>query len=88
MGGNLTLIIHLLAAGRLSVPAGALFFFEDVDEAPYRLDRMLTTLRLAGSLDRLLGPDHRRTSKLRFTRGYRKCAGRQSEFVFRPRGPE
>jgi muramoyltetrapeptide carboxypeptidase len=34
---------------------GRILFLEDVDEAPYRVDRMLGTLRLAGKLDRCAG---------------------------------
>ena len=33
-------------------PPGCILFFEDVNERPYRLDRMLTQLRLAGILAR------------------------------------
>jgi len=33
-------------------PAGCVLFLEDVNERPYRLDRMLTQLRLAGVLSR------------------------------------
>ncbi|MEW6262059.1 MAG: LD-carboxypeptidase [Thermodesulfobacteriota bacterium] len=55
LGGNLTMIVHLLAAGRLPDLKDAILFLEDTGEAPYRLDRMLTTLRLAGILDRLRG---------------------------------
>jgi muramoyltetrapeptide carboxypeptidase len=33
-------------------PAGCVLFLEDVNERPYRLDRMLTQLRLAGLLSR------------------------------------
>ena len=34
---------------------GAILLLEDVTEAPYRLDRMWTHLRLAGVLDRVRG---------------------------------
>ncbi|HSN90046.1 MAG TPA: LD-carboxypeptidase, partial [Anaeromyxobacteraceae bacterium] len=34
---------------------GAILFLEDVGEKPYRIDRDLTQLRLAGALDRLAG---------------------------------
>lgn len=54
-GGNLTLIVHLLALGRLPDPRGAVLFLEDVDEAPYRLDRHLTTLKLAGIFEACAG---------------------------------
>jgi muramoyltetrapeptide carboxypeptidase len=34
---------------------GHILFIEEVREAPYRVDRMLSTLRLAGKLDNLAG---------------------------------
>jgi muramoyltetrapeptide carboxypeptidase len=52
VGGNLALLHAMAAAGRLAVPAGAVLALEDVTEAPYRVDRMLTSLRLAGHLAR------------------------------------
>ncbi len=55
VGGNLTLIVHLAAARRLPNLDGSILFLEDVDEAPYRLDRHLTSLKLAGLLDRVRG---------------------------------
>jgi muramoyltetrapeptide carboxypeptidase len=54
-GGNLTLLHACAAAGRLRVPDGAILLIEDVTERPYRIDRMLTTLRLGGHLDRVAG---------------------------------
>ncbi len=52
VGGNLSLLHALAAAGRLLVPRGAVLALEDVNEAPYRIDRMLTSLRLGGHLAR------------------------------------
>jgi len=52
-GGNVALLQACAAAGRLHVPAGAVLFLEDVTERPYRIDRMLTTLRVGGHLDRI-----------------------------------
>ncbi len=49
IGGNLSLIHAMAASGRLVVPAGAVLMLEDVTEAPYRVDRMLTSLRLGGT---------------------------------------
>ncbi len=40
----------MAAAGRLVIPRGAVLAFEDVAEAPYRIDRMLTSLLLGGHL--------------------------------------
>lgn len=52
VGGNLALLEAMAAAGRLVVPEGALLALEDVTERPYRLDRMMTALRLGGHLQR------------------------------------
>jgi muramoyltetrapeptide carboxypeptidase len=52
-GGNLALLEAMAAAGRLEVPAGSVLVIEDVDERPYRIDRMLTSLRLGGHLSRV-----------------------------------
>ena len=52
VGGNLALLHAVAAAGLLVVPDGAVVAFEDVTEAPYRVDRMLTSLLLAGHLAR------------------------------------
>jgi muramoyltetrapeptide carboxypeptidase len=53
VGGNLALVHAAAAAGRLLVPQGAVLALEDVSEAPYRLDRMLTALELGGHLARV-----------------------------------
>jgi len=50
VGGNLTMLATQAAAGRLALPSGAVLFLEDVTERPYRLDRMLTSLRTSGAL--------------------------------------
>ena len=55
VGGNLALIEAMAAAGRWRPPAGAILALEDVSERPYRLDRMLTSLRVGGYLSRLAG---------------------------------
>ena len=48
MGGNLTVLCHLLGTPFAPVFAGHILFLEDVGEAPYRIDRMLTQMRMAG----------------------------------------
>jgi muramoyltetrapeptide carboxypeptidase len=53
VGGNLALVHALAASGRLRIPDGAVLALEDVTEAPYRVDRMLTSLRLGGHLARV-----------------------------------
>jgi muramoyltetrapeptide carboxypeptidase len=53
LGGNLSIVHAMAAAGRLVLPAGAVLALEDVTEAPYRVDRMLTSLQLAGCFARV-----------------------------------
>jgi muramoyltetrapeptide carboxypeptidase len=55
LGGNLTILSHLVGTRWLPALDGAILFIEDVNEPPYRLDRCLTQLRLAGVLDRVVG---------------------------------
>lgn len=55
LGGNLTVLTALAGSPYLPDFDGAILFLEDVSEAPYRVDRMLTTLRLMGVLDRIAG---------------------------------
>jgi muramoyltetrapeptide carboxypeptidase len=50
VGGNLALLHAMAVAGRLSTPKDAVLALEDVGEAPYRVDRMLTSLKLGGHL--------------------------------------
>jgi muramoyltetrapeptide carboxypeptidase len=52
IGGNLALVQAMAAGGRLDLPDGAIVVLEDVTEKPYRIDRMLTSLRLGGHFAR------------------------------------
>lgn len=55
IGGNLS-VLHSLMGTPFEIEArGRILFLEDVGEAPYRVDRMLSTLRLAGKFDALEG---------------------------------
>jgi len=53
--GNLTVATHLLGTPHLPDLRGAIAVFEDVGEAPYRIERMLTQWRLCGALEQLAG---------------------------------
>ncbi len=55
IGGNLAMFCALLGTAYLPDVEGALLFVEDISEEPYRVDRMLTQLRLAGVLGRIAG---------------------------------
>jgi len=52
---NLTVATHLLGTPHLPPLAGAILVLEDVGEAPYRIERMLTHWRLCGALQQLAG---------------------------------
>jgi muramoyltetrapeptide carboxypeptidase len=54
-GGCLSLIVALLDTPYDYWVDDGIWFWEDVSEPTYRIDRMLTTLRLSGRLDRLQG---------------------------------
>ena len=49
LGGNLTVLASLAGSGFIPSWRGAVVLLEDVGEKPYRLDRSLTQLRLAGA---------------------------------------
>ena len=55
MGGNLSLVAALTGTPYALQPEGKIVFLEDVNEEPYRVDRMLTQLRLAGVFERCEG---------------------------------
>ena len=55
LGGNLTVLTAMWGTPYLPRFDGAILFLEDVDEAEYRIDRMLTQLALGGVLGRVAG---------------------------------
>ena len=55
LGGNLTILTSLLGSPYVPDMDGAILFCEDVHEEPYRIDRMVTQLKLAGVLGRIKG---------------------------------
>lgn len=55
IGGNLSVISGIVGSPYMPDTSGTILFLEDVGESPYRIDRMLTQLKLAGVLDGLAG---------------------------------
>lgn len=55
VGGNLTVLTALAGSPYLPDFRGKILFLEDVGEAPYRVDRMFSTLKLMGALDQIAG---------------------------------
>ena len=54
-GGNLSLVAALVGSEYELDTEGRVLFLEDINEAPYRIDRMLRQMKLAGQLDKVAG---------------------------------
>lgn len=55
LGGNLTVLTTIIGSGYLPEWDDSILFLEEVNEGIYRVDRMLTQMKLAGILDQLNG---------------------------------
>ncbi|MFK7844497.1 MAG: LD-carboxypeptidase [Rhodothermales bacterium] len=55
VGGNLTVLTSIIGSDQLPNWEGHILFLEDIGEAIYRIDRMLTQLKLSGVLDQIAG---------------------------------
>jgi len=55
MGGNLTTLCHMLGTPYEPDFKGAVLFLEDIGEKPYRIDRMMFQMKLAGVLEKIVG---------------------------------
>lgn len=55
VGGNLAVLSAMAGSAYWPSFDGAILFLEEINEFIYRCDRMLSTLKLAGALDRLAG---------------------------------
>lgn len=55
VGGNLAVLTSLVGTPYAARMRGAIVFFEDINEAPYRVNRMLTQLEQSGELGRAAG---------------------------------
>jgi len=55
LGGTLSLVTELIGTPYCPNYRGTLLFIEDVGEEPYKIDRMLTQLRLSGILEQVKG---------------------------------
>lgn len=54
-GGNLSVFCSLLGTPYAKIPSGGILFIEDTGEAPYRVDRMIWQLKLAGVFAKISG---------------------------------
>ncbi|WP_421774636.1 S66 peptidase family protein [Gracilimonas sp.] len=55
LGGNLSVLVAMMGSDYLPSFENAILYLEDVGESVYRIDRMLTQLKLAGVLDQISG---------------------------------
>ncbi len=55
MGGNIATLSHLVGTFYQPAFSGAVVFLEDVGEPAYKIDRMLTQMKMAGLFDGLAG---------------------------------
>lgn len=55
LGGNLTVLTALSGTTYLPDFKNAILFIEDIGEDPYKIDRMMSTLKLNGTLDKING---------------------------------
>lgn len=70
VGGNLTVLASLAGSAYFPDCRGAILFLEDINEYIYRVDRCLSTLRLAGALSQLAGVVLGRFTKCEPGEGY------------------
>jgi muramoyltetrapeptide carboxypeptidase len=70
-GGNLTLLVHLIGTPYEPDWNRAILFLEDCGEAPYRIDRLFSHLKMRGALKKIsaillgqfTGPDNKRLTR-------------------------
>lgn len=55
VGGNLSLLAHMMGTPWAPDLKDSILFLEDVNEAPYRVDRMLTQLIISGGMSKCRG---------------------------------
>jgi muramoyltetrapeptide carboxypeptidase len=55
IGGNLSVMMSLLGTNFINNLSESILFIEEVNEAPYKIDRMLTQLILSGKMDGVRG---------------------------------
>ena len=72
-GGNLSVLSTMIGSEYLPDWKGKILFLEDVAEEPYRIDRMLTHLKLAGVFNQISGL---------ILGTFRKCIAEEPNFSF------
>jgi muramoyltetrapeptide carboxypeptidase len=75
LGGNLSVLTSLIGTPYLPDFSGAILFLEEIDEAEYRIDRMLTQLGQAGILKKLSGVVFGQCTNCKVPGGYNAGGG-------------
>lgn len=52
-GGNLSVFCGIMGTKFVKIPTNGILFIEDIGEAPYKVDRMMHQLKLAGVFDKI-----------------------------------
>ena len=87
LGGNLEVFSRMLGTPYLPDLRGAILFFEDVGERPYRIDRLLTQMELAGVFRAAAGVVAGRVPRLRRARCIQAGVSHGQRGVARALGP-
>lgn len=72
-GGNLSVLSGVVGTGYFPDSEGKIIFLEDIEEEPFRIDRMLTHLKLAGIFEKVNGV---------IIGKCRKCEAEEPDFSF------
>ena len=54
-GGNLSVFCGMIGSEILKIPKNGILFIEDIGEEPYKVDRMIHQIKLAGIFDKISG---------------------------------
>lgn len=87
VGGNLTLVTGLMGTPYEIDTRGAILFIEEVEEEPYKIDRMLTQLAISGKLSACAGVVIGRFSKCEAGGGEYRLIGSLEEIIRRTLEP-
>lgn len=87
VGGNLTLVTGLMGTPYEIDTRGAILFIEEVEEEPYKIDRMLTQLAISGKLAACSGVVIGRFTKCEAGGGEYRLIGSLEEIVRRTLEP-
>ncbi|HET6528301.1 MAG TPA: LD-carboxypeptidase [Balneolaceae bacterium] len=86
LGGNLTVLTAMIGSDYLPDWKGNILFVEDVGEDIYRIDRMLTQLKLSGALDQVSGFIFGQCTACKRSNSYSLTLGQVLDHFIKPLG--